>query len=199
MREGRFVPRANIAVDKTLFDNFAAQATLEGKTLFAFTNEWLDTAAKISAEGGNAKDDFKLWRSTSALKQIDTIVLPSDFVDEMIGKLYATDRAGLLKAFNDLGTGLVGILKIAASDIDGLPDLVRDFTLFTPIRRFELRKKDGGSREIIIVGAGKRIESTECCFEFLKAVLNGYGYDVSSHELTVGTIRLMATKRGPTR
>jgi len=188
--------RANIALDKTIFENFAAQAAREGKTLYAFTNEWLDAAVKISAEGGEAKEIFELWRSITVLKQIDTLILPSDFVDTMIGSLYAKDKTGLLAAFGELGKELVGILKIATDDIDGLSDLVKDFTLFTPIKRFEVRKRDGRSREIIIVGAGKRIESTECSFEFLKAILNGYGYDVSSHDLTVGTIRLTASKRG---
>jgi hypothetical protein len=188
--------RANIAADKKIFDNFAAQATLEGKTLFAFTNEWLEAATKISTQGGKAKDAFDLWRSNAILRQFDTIVLPSDFVDGMIVKLYAANKADLLKTFNDLGKELVGILKIVADNIEALSDLVKDFTPFTPIKRFETRKMDDNSTEVIVVGVGKRIESTECCFEFLKAVLNGYGYEISSHELYAGTIRLTANRLG---
>jgi hypothetical protein len=189
------LPRANVSVDKTIFDHFAAQAALEGKTLYALTNEWLDAAVKISAEGGNSRDVSRVWRSTAALRQVDVIVLPSDFVDEMIAKLYATDRAGLMAAFSALGTNLVGIFKIATHDIDGLSDLAKDFTIFIPIKRFEINKNDGNSVEVSIVGAGKKIESTECSFEFIKALLRGYGYDVTSNELSVGTIRLKATKR----
>jgi hypothetical protein len=173
------VARANISVDKKVFDNFAAQAMLEGKTLFALTNEWLDA-------GANA-----------ILKQFDTIVLPSDFVDEMVMKLYAYDKDGLLKSFADLGKQLVGVLKIVAGSIDELSELAKDFTLFTPIKRFEVKKKDDRTSEMVIVGAGKKIESTECCYEFLKAVLNGYGYDVSSHEIYASTIRVTATRRSP--
>lgn len=190
------MPRANISLEKTVFDNFSAQAEREGKTLYSFTNEWLDAAAKISAEGGQAKDVFKLWRSVAVLKQIDVITLPSDFVDEMIARLYATDAPGLLAAFSELGTKLVAIFKIVAGDLDGLSELTRDFTMFVPIKRFEIRKRDGGSVEIAIIGAGKKIESTECSFEFIKAILTGYGYNISSHEVSVGTIRLTATKRG---
>lgn len=190
------VPRANISLEKTVFDNFSAQAALEGKTLYSFTNEWLDAAARISAEGGQAKDVFKLWHSIAILRQIDVITLPSDFVDEMIEKLSAKDRAGLLAAFSELGTKLVAIFKIVAGDLDGLSELARDFTVFIPIKRFEIKKKDGSSVEIAIIGAGKKIESTECSFEFIKAILNGYGYNISSHEVSVGTIRLTATKRG---
>jgi hypothetical protein len=190
------VPRANISLDKLVFDEFAAQAALEGKTLYAFTNEWLGAAAKISAAGGKAKDVFELWQTTTVLRQLDTIVLPSDFVDNIVGELYARDKAGILAAFGNLGAELVGILKIAAGSIEGIADLAKDFTLLTPIKKFEVKKKDSASIEITIVGAGKRMESTECSFEFLKSVLNGYGYEISSHELHVGTIRVNAVKRG---
>jgi hypothetical protein len=60
----------------------------------------------------------------------------------------------------------------------------------------EIVKAERNSVIVNIVGAGRRIETTECSFEFLKALLNGYGYSVSSHELGVGTIRIQATKRG---
>ncbi len=190
------MPRANISLDKVVFDEFASQAALEGKTLYAFTNEWLGAAAKISAVGGKAKDVFELWQTTAVLRQLDTLVLPSEFVDGVVGELYARDKAAILTAFSNLGVELVGILKIAAGTIEGLSELAKEFTLLTPIKKFEVKKKNGSSIEITIVGAGKRIESTECSFEFLKAVLNGYGYDISSHELHVGTITVTATKRG---
>jgi len=190
------VPRANISLDKIVFDEFASQAAQEGKTLYSFTNEWLGAAAKISAAGGNARDVFELWRTTTVLRQLDTLVLPSDFVDELLAELYEHDKPAILKAFTNLGAGLVGILKIAATSIEEIADLAKDFTLLTPIKKFEVKKKNGSSVEITIVGAGKRIESTECSFEFLKAVLNGYGYELTSHELHVGTIKVIATRRG---
>jgi len=197
-RTSRVVTRANISVDKPVFDEFAAQSMLEGKTLFAFTNEWLDAAAKVSSQGGRAKDLINLWRTNSIMKQVDTIALPSDFVDGLIAKMYTTDKEGVLKSFSDLGKELVGVLKIVSDSLEGLTDLVKDFTPFTPIKRFEIRQADNKTTEVDIVGVGKRIESTECCFEFLKAVLNGYGYEVSTHQLYPGTIRLTAVRRGAT-
>ena len=162
--------------------------------MYAFTNEWLDAAARISAEGGKAKDVSDLWRSNAILEQFDTIVLPSDFVDDMLARLYATDKSSLLRSFSDLGREVVGVLKIVAGSIEELARLVTDFTFFTPIKRFEVRKVDEDSDELIVVGAGKKMESTECCFEFLKAVLNGYGYDISKHELYTGTIRVTVNR-----
>lgn len=183
-------------MDRRIFEGFAAQAAHEGKTLFQLTNEWLDLAAKISAEGGDAHETYKLWRSATVLREIDSVSLPSDFVDYMVGDLYAQNKERVLKSFSNLGANLVGLLKIVAPDIEGLSSLAKDLSIFIPIKMFDLQKTDAESIRLSIVGAGKRIESTECSFEFMKAILNGYGYVTISHELSVGTIRLFASRRG---
>jgi ABC-type proline/glycine betaine transport system substrate-binding protein len=46
--------------------------------------------------------------------------------------------------------------------------------------------------EIGIAGAGKTIESSTCTAEFIKAILNGYGYSLVNEEVESGTIRMIA-------
>ncbi len=188
--------RTNISVDQTVFDEFSSEADRQNKTLFAFANESLSAIAKISAEGGNPGELYRLWRSISLLKQIDVITLPSDFIDDLIVKLYALDKPGLLKMFRDLGSELVGVLKIAAENLDELDKLARDFVGLLPLKQFRINRVDESAIEIGIVGAGRRIESTECSLEFLKSILNGYGYAPTKSEVNIGTIRLWASKRG---
>src|SRR5579863_7506302 len=168
--------RTNISVDQTVFDEFSSEADRQNKTLFAFANESLSAIAKISAEGGNPGELYRLWRSISLLKQIDVITLPSDFIDDLIVKLYAQDKPNLLKMFRDLGSELVGVLKIAAENLDDLEKLAKDFIALLPLKQFKINKIDESTIEIGIVGAGRKIESTECSLEFLKSILNGYGY-----------------------
>ena len=187
--------RTNISVDSAVFQEFSSEAERQSKTLFAFANESLSAISKISAEGGNSADLYKLWRSISLLKQIDVITLPSDFIDELISKIYTIDKPGILKMFRDLGSELVGVLKIAADNLEELGQLGKDFTALLPVKQFKIDRLDESTVEIGIVGAGRRIESTECTSEFLKSILNGYGYSVTKNEINVGTIRLWASKR----
>lgn len=195
LEEASMMPRASLSVDRRIADEFSIQAGREGKTLYAFTNEWLETASKISSEGGTASDVLGHWRVFSVLRQIDIITLPADFVEELITRLYVTEKENLFKVFRDMGANLVGLMKMAAPNIEQLAILGRDFTDIIPTKRIEI-KTEGNSVLVNIVGAGRRIETTECSLEFVKALLNGYGYNVSSQELGVGTIRIRATKRG---
>jgi hypothetical protein len=189
--------RTNISVDQVVFDEFSSEAQRQNKTLFAFANESLSTMAKIAAEGGNPADLYKMWSAVTLLKQIDVITFPSDFVDQLISKDYARDKEGTLKLFRDMGNQIVGVLKIAAEDLDELSALVRNFAGLLPVKQFTLApKEDKNKVEIDVVGAGRKIESTECALEFLTSVLNGYGYSVTKKEVNVGTIRVWASRRG---
>ena len=188
--------RTNISIDQAVFEEFSSQAKLKDKTLFAFANESLSTVARISAEGGDPSELYGLWRTISILKQVDVITLPSEFVDDLIAKQYAADREGLLRMFSDLGSRLVGVLKIAAHDIDGLAELAKDLVMLLPLKQLKIsRSTDVNSIEIRIVGAGRRIESTECSFALLQSILNGYGYTITKHEINIGTIMAWASKR----
>jgi len=189
--------RINISVEQSVFEDFSSQAERQDKTLYTFTNESLSAVAKISAEGGNPSDLYKLWTSVCLLKQIDAITLPSYFIDELIATLYARDKKGLLKMFQDLGSELVGVFKIAAKNLDELEKLAKDFVPILPLKQFRIDRLDETTIEVAIVGAGRRIESTECTLEFLKSVLNGYGYTATKNEVNIGTIRLWASKPAP--
>ncbi len=187
--------RTNLSIDKTVFEEFAAEADRRRMTLFAFANESLGAITKISQEGGNPEEFYKIWRILSILRQVDVITLPSDFVEDLIERQYRADAPATKAKFRELGPSLVGLLKMAAENIEDVAPLAKDFGFFIPIKHFELHSTDG-KVQVDVVGAGKGIETTECSAEFLKAILAGYGYAVTKQEVHPGTIRLSAQKAG---
>ena len=187
--------RTNLSIDKEVFEEFASEADRRRMTLFAFANEALSAITKISREGGDPEDFYRIWRVISILREVDVITLPSDFVDGLIESQYNADADGTKAKFRQLGESLVGLLKMAAEDLENLAPLAQDFGFFVPIKHFELRNREG--KVIVdVVGAGKAIETTRCSSEFLKAILTGYGYVTTKEELHPGTIRLIAQKSG---
>ncbi|MDG6939123.1 MAG: hypothetical protein JRN39_01815 [Nitrososphaerota archaeon] len=187
--------RTNITVDRSVFQEFSSQVKRQNKSLFASANESLLAVSKIYAEGGTAPDIYRLWRLASVLKQIDVITLPSDFVDELLGKLYEMDRASLLQMFAKMGSGLVGLLRITADDVRSLNEIAKDFMLILPLKKLKLTEADPDSIEIDMVGAGGTFVSAECTAEFITALLNGYGYTETKREIGLGTVRMWATRR----
>ena len=187
--------RTNLSIDRKVFDEFSAQAQRKNMTLFAFANESLSAISKVAAEGGDPAEMYRIWRVLTILRQVDVITLPSEFVEELIENLYAADKESTLSRFRELGASLVGLLKMATEDLGGLSDLAQDFGFIIPIKRFNMTTNKDGTVEVAVVGAGKGLETTVCSSEFLKAILNGYGYDVVKEEVHAGAIRLWAERR----
>ena len=186
--------RTNLSIDKAVFEEFAAEADRRKMTLFAFANEALSAITRISREGGDPEEFYKIWRVLSILRQVDVITLPSDFVEYLIEKQYRADTPGTKAKFRELGASLVGLLKMAADDVEDLTPLAKDFGFFIPIKHFVLATVKEGTVQLDVVGAGKGVETTQCSSEFLKAIVIGYGYIIKKEELHPGTIRLVAEK-----
>jgi len=188
--------RTNISVDQNVFEAFSTEAERQNKTLFAFANESLSVITKVASEGGNPSDLYSIWRSFALLKQFDVITLPADFVDDVTAILYASNKEATLKKFSDLGSRLVTVLKIFAADLSELSKVEKDFRGLLPIKQLSIKEQSKGAFEIDVIGAGRKIESTECAREFLIAIVRGYGYSVNRQETNIGTIRLWVTSRG---
>lgn len=186
--------RTNISIDKKVFDEFAAEADQRKMTLFAFANDSLSAITKISQEGGNPEEVYKIWRVLSVLKQVEVITLPSDFIEKLIELLYHSDKVLTLAKFRDLGTSLIGQLKMVAPNIEDLTLLAKDFGFIVPIKRFSVTSYREGYIQVDAVGVGKGMETTECSAEFVKSILVGYGYKVTKEELYPGTMRLRAQR-----
>lgn len=187
--------RTSIYVDDAVFEEVSQLARKHGRTLYGFVNETLSVMARISEGGGNPNELLRLWRLTSTLKLFDVVTLPSDFVDDMITELYHIDKERLLRKASEIGSRLVEPLQIVAGDMDRLSTLAKDLTLILPIKEFRMvDDAKNGSIEIVVLGAGRRFESTEWCASFLKAMLTGYGYSVVKEEIGLGTIRIVGQK-----
>lgn len=186
--------RTNLSVDRKVFDEFAAQADRRNMTLFAFANESLTSVAKIASEGGDPSQIYRIWKVLSLLRQADVITLPSDFVEGLIKEIYLVDSESCKTRFRELGSSVVGLLKLAAENIEDLASLAKDFGFIIPIKHFGMTDTQNGTIQVDVAGAGKGIETTECSSEFLKSVLKGYGYETTKEDLHTGVIRLTAQK-----
>lgn len=190
--------RVNLSIDREVFDRFASQVGRRNMTLYAFANESLSAVSKIAEDGGDPAGLYDVWKVLSILKEAEVVTLPSGFIETLIQELYQTNRAVLLKHFRELGEQIVGLLTVFADDVPTLAKLARDFTFVVPIKHFSVvngNNNHDGALRIDVVGAGKSLETTECSNEFLKAVLEGYGYSVVRQDIHPGTIRLWCQAR----
>jgi len=187
--------RTNLSIDRKVFEEFATQVEKRNMTMFAYANNSLSVISKIAAEGGDPASLYSIWRVTNILKEADAIMLPSDFLEDLLEELYVSDKQRLLDRFRDLGVSLVGFVKIFADDVTSLAALAKEFSFFVPIKHFSLTKGLNGDIQVDVVGAGKRMAAAECSSEFLRGILSGYGYSVTKEDLHPGVMRFWAQRK----
>ena len=187
--------RKNISIDEGVYDEFALQAGNQNETLFTFANQALSLVSEVSAQGGTPGSLKSIWRLSSILKSLDVMILPAEFVDDMIGSLYTFDEENLLLSFRKIGLNIVPLLKSISEDIRNLSIVAGDLLQVLPVKKFVITPKEDGLIELFIAGAGRRIESTNCTAEFVRAIMEGYQYTILKEEITVGMIRVIASPR----
>lgn len=187
--------RVNVRLDGMNAMAVSSIAKSEEKSVRAFVNEWLTVAATLSNEGWTVKKLETLCNSFTLMKEVDAVTLPSDFVDELIAREFKTDKQGLFKMFRQMGSQIADVVKIDSPNIGDVANVANEFLPLLPLKLFNISPDaTGGTLEIQIVGAGRRIESTECAFQTLKGFLDSYGFSVTSSQISVGTLRVRASR-----
>ncbi|HIQ29785.1 MAG TPA: hypothetical protein EYH45_04390 [Candidatus Caldiarchaeum subterraneum] len=184
------MPRTSLAVDDGIAQELANLAREKKMTLYALVNEILDTCTKLLKEGADVKTLGNLWLIHKILTEIETVVIPADFMDSLIADIWRYNKDELIEKFRTLGSELSSLLKLYANDVDELLELARTYVKYLPIKNLEARFVGNGIYEIGLVGVGRRIESTVCVAEFLKSLLSSYGSEILDEDISKGVIRM---------
>ncbi|MBI2183874.1 MAG: hypothetical protein HYU39_02825 [Thaumarchaeota archaeon] len=160
-------------------------------TLYAMANVCLEAVLNVLEQGSSVEELAMVLNTHRILRQVDAIILPADLVDHLISRLMFFEKQPTLEQFRQLGFTLANLLRIRSPKLTELSDVATDFLVMVPLKRIEIKEAEGGV-EVNVVGAGRRMESTECTLSLLEGLLAGYGYRVLEKNVTVGVIRLKA-------
>lgn len=181
--------RASLAVDAEIADSLSKLAEAKHMTLYSLTNQILQTFVEMMNENIEPQDVKALFRAHVLLRDLDAVVLPSEFMDMLIADLYAVNKEKLLERFRQLGRDVGKVLKVYAASVEELFELAKTVGQFFPLKRLEVRPKQMKQYEIALLGVGSRPESTQCVYESVKAILHEYGYRTRNETVGKGIIK----------
>ncbi len=182
--------RTSLAVDEKIAKQLATIAKERKMTLYALVNEIMENAVKLLNEGADIRVISNLWLVHRLLSEVDAVILPSDFMDDLIAELYRHDSEKLLKRFYKLGQEVSALIKIYAKDLDQLIHLADTYAKYLPIKNLEIKYLGNITYEVGLIGIGNKIESTKCIMEFLKGLLSEYNITIIEHNVARGIIHL---------
>ena len=191
------MPRTNISIADGVADGLSAEAMKRNKTLYAFANESLEAVISVCKLAGEPSDVFPSWKMSRMLKDVDAVPLPGDLVEKLIKKLYAVDRDWLLKTWAREGGRIGNYLQMSYAEISQLSEAAIEFQGLLPLKRVEARSIAGGERprmNLHAIGLGLSEESTECAAQFIKGIVESYGWSVKGSRGSEGILELEIAK-----
>ncbi|MCL7401254.1 MAG: hypothetical protein LZ168_00490 [Thaumarchaeota archaeon] len=182
--------RVSLAVEAEVAQALSKLAEEKHMTLYSLTNQILKTAIELLRENLEIQDLKDLLLGYTILRDLDAVVLPSDFMDSLISELYTRDKELVLKKFRQLGRDVGKYLKVYTESFEDLLQLAHKVGRFFPLKRLESRYISREQYELVIVGVGRRIESTECVYEAMNGILEEYDVKIIEGEMTKGLIKV---------
>jgi hypothetical protein len=131
-----------------------------------------------------------LWKTYRILRDFDAILLPSEFMDNLLSKLYEKDRDFLLNSFYKLGREVGKYIRILADTPEQLFQLGNKLLKFYPLKTVNIKSIGPGLYEVSAFGVGGVIESTQCVFELAKGIFEEFRLRIVESEVSKGLLRL---------
>jgi hypothetical protein len=182
--------RMSLAVESNLGEELSQLAKKKNMTLYALTNEIIEAGIEAMNEGMDLDFLRDLWRTYRILRDFDAILLPSEFMDNLLSKLYERDRDFLLNSFYKLGREVGKYLKILAETPEQLFQLGNKLLKFYPLKTVNVKSIGPGQYEVNAFGVGGVIESTHCVFELAKGIFEEFRLRIVESEVSKGLLRL---------
>lgn len=177
-------------MESELGEELSQLAKKKNMTLYALTNEIIEAGLEAINEGMDLNFLKDLWKTYRVLKDFDAILLPSEFMDSILSRLYEKDREFLLNSFYKLGREVGKYLRILADTPDQLFELAYKLLKFYPLKTVNIRNLGPSLYEINAFGVGGTIESTECVFELARGIFEEFKLKIVESEISKGLLRL---------
>ncbi len=192
------MPRTNISIADDVADRLSEQALKRNKTLYAFANESLEAVISICKLSGEPSDVLPSWKLGRMLKDVDAVPLPGDLLEKIIKKLYDSDRDWLLKTWFAEGRRIGSYLSMGYQELPSLAQAAVEFHGLLPLRRLEFGSIEATDSRphmsVRAIGAGISLEATTCAEQFIRGVVDAYGWAVKTSKTAEGIIELQISK-----
>jgi len=182
--------RMSLAVESSLGEELSQMAKKKNMTLYALTNEIIEAGLEAMNEGMDLEFLRDLWKTYRVLRDFDAILLPSEFMDSLLSRLYDKDREFLLNSFYKLGREVGKYLKILADTPEQLFQLGHKLLKFYPLKTVNVKNTGPETYEVSAFGVGGTIESTQCVFELAKGIFEEFKLRIEESDISKGLLRL---------
>ncbi len=188
--------RINLAVDDGLAHTLGEEARRQNKTLYAISNEAVETYLKISRLGKSSDEAVRIIQIFDVLEVMSSVPVPEMLLDKSLQIASKSSKKEIHAIWHQAGKTMGELLKGSAPTLEELVQFLRKNKELMPLDVFDVNLHEG-SVEVLLAGAGYSEAAAECTLEALKGFLEAYGCSVQTSEFSGGFVKALALARAP--
>ena len=193
--------KTHIEVERWTAERLTAEASRRGKTAYAFANELLESALRVSAEGGTPAELLPAWKTMRVSKDVGGMpLLPRTLIGKMVDRLFETDPDWLGKEWFQAGRQLGDVLRVLYPTIEDLQAGAERLLPLVAERLIDVRRVSGEderrSRIRIRVETDLTAGTSAAGERFIAGMLSAYPFQPTEVNFADGAIEVTGVYTG---
>ncbi|MEM0134340.1 MAG: hypothetical protein QXU18_03820 [Thermoplasmatales archaeon] len=181
--------RLNVSLTNEMAKKIQDSADADGKTISSIITESVDLYLHIKNMGLSRSQLMKLMKFLEVTKSVDAVPVPSLLLDTTLNLALANSGEKVIDIWCETGRIAGELIKSIVPDIRQLAQEFKEYSLFTPLTKMELKTDENGV-ELILMGTGYSMGSARVTAGAIKCFLEVYGVKNLSESISEGFVKV---------
>ncbi|MGC8617614.1 MAG: hypothetical protein ACP5UZ_02580, partial [Thermoplasmata archaeon] len=161
----------------------------DGKTISSIITESVDLYLHLKTMGLSRSQLMKLMKFLEVSKAVDAVPVPSLLLDTTLNLAISNSADKVMDIWCESGRIAGELIKSIVPDVRQLSQEFKEYALFTPLTKMEL-KTDDKEVELILMGTGYSMASARVTSGAIKCFLEVFGVNNMSESISEGFVKV---------
>lgn len=183
--------RLSISIKNEIVRELEDEAANKGKTISSILSEAANLYLQTDKVGLRSEDVLKASKIVEIMREMNAIPIPGILLDNLIKLSWKNSEKEVEKGWYDRGMVLGNILRTYAKNFEDLLAFIKDYRFLIPIDLVEI-ETTGDNARVVLSGVGYSLQAAKCTSEGFRGLLEAYGYNADSVEISEGFVKINA-------
>jgi hypothetical protein len=182
--------RLNVSLTNDMARKIQDSADSDGKTISSVITESVDLCFHLKELGISREQLVKMIEYQRFTKSINAVPIPALLLDPMLNIAIENAHDRVVELWCESGKVAGELIKNIEPDIRKLADRFREYSLFTPLTRMEIKSSED-TIEFLLMGTGYSVGAARITAEAMKCFLGVYGIKDMKETISEGFVKVV--------
>jgi hypothetical protein len=181
--------RLNVSLTNEMAKKIQESADADGKTISSVITESVDLYLHLKGMGLSRNQLMRLLKYQEVSKSLNAVPVPNLLLDATLNLALDASENKVMDLWCEAGRIAGEVIKSAIPDINNLSQEFKEYSLFSPLTRMEL-KNDGNEVELLLMGTGYSLAASRITADAIKCFLKTYGVKDMKDSISEGFVKV---------